>query len=425
MGLVPAVNVVVQWVRPRLPLFVALAQVRRHLERAAQRDAALLDDLSESAPSTSEPYLRVMPFTLDPNDMILVRAVLGPRFDALRQAMLDTDSYPAFLFSDDRPRLVQKRTEALQELERWVSTETQRSSEIHARLPDLVQRHSISESLLEAATWSEFADPLIEAFDYPAADSRVFTAAPHLVHLLDESGLIDIEGLDARPWGLHSGDYAFHYHQLLRRGFGSNIHYGLVAAILRAAEQHHLRARLALDERRVQYKDEYREIHEADYWYGPSLTETDLDDLAVVGETFHGDPDAGTSLLNPYAGLSVRWTADSGLKTVEIEEFMPSPEPASEWVFARYLHAIRDPAQRAFVHCDGAVKAYAANRYPRDQHDFRNRGKGDRYRKVFRVDGEFPAAVWSELACSWLRGNQLVNEYFNNTANSRSTPFRR
>lgn len=357
-----------------------------------------------------------MPMNLDPDDIASVRAVVGSQFDQLRQTMLDVDAHPAFLFSDDRPRLVKTRNEAVDLLDRWVSTEPRKCSEIYARLPDLLHGRTVAESLLQAATWLDFADPLIEVFDYPAADSRVFKAAPHLLDRIDESGLVDVDGMDARPWGLHSGEFAFHYHQLLRRGFGSAIHYGLVALVLRASEQHHLRPRLALDERRVQYKDEYQETFEADYWYGRPIAEADLDDLGVVGETFHGDPSGGTSLLNPYAGLSVRWTAGGGLKVVEIEEFMPAPEPGSQWVFARYLHAIRDPAQAAFIHCDGAVKAYAADRYPRTQDGFRNRGKGDRYRKVFRVDGSFPATIWSELASSWFRGNGLVNEYFENTA---------
>ncbi|MBQ1442288.1 MAG: hypothetical protein IIZ13_00390 [Renibacterium sp.] len=353
-----------------------------------------------------------MPFDLDSNDITTVRAHLGFRFDELRETMLDLGSFPSDLFSDDRPRILRSRAAAIQLLDQWVAAEPTATNEIYTRLPDLVQRHSLSESLLEAATWWDYDSPLIELFNYPATESRAFAAVPSLVPLLDESGLIEVTGLDARPWGLHIGGYALHYHQLLRRGFGSRIHYGLIATVLRAARQHHLTARFALDERRIQFKDEYREILEFDYWYGPSPNEADLDNLGVVGETFHGDPDGGTSLLNPYAGLSVRWTADGDLKAVEIEESMPLQNPTSEWVFARYLHAIRDTSKRAFIHCDGAVKAYATDKYPQAQHDFKNRGKGDRYRKLFRIDGKFPAAVWSELACSWFRGNRLINEYF-------------
>lgn len=353
-----------------------------------------------------------MSLDLNADDMTAVRARLGPRADELRRTMLDVDAPPIFLFSDDRARLVEARTRANEVLALWAAAEPEMIGEMQARLPELIRRRSAAESLLEALMWSDYLDLSIDLFNSPDPYSRVFSAAPHLLHLLDESGLIKVAGLDARPWGLHTGEYAFHYHQLLRRSYGSGIHYGLVGAVLRLAEQHDLTARFALDERRLRFKDEYQEIHEMDHWYGRALADEDVDILSVVGETFHGDPAGGASWLRPYAGLSVRWTADGPLKTVEIEEFMPPPTPGSDWVFARYLHAIRDTTKRAFIHCDGAVKAFAADSYPLAQHDFKHRGKGDRYRKVFRIDGEFPSSVWSEIACSWFRGNELVTEYF-------------
>lgn len=353
-----------------------------------------------------------MPYDLDPKDMAAVRAHLGTQLDELRRVMLDVDAPPVFLFSDDRPRLVGARANATDLLNRWVAAEPETTSSIYSRLPDLLQRRSVAESLLEAVTSADYFDLPIDLFDYPASESRVFAAAPHLIPLLDESGLVAVTGLDARPWGLHTGEYAFHYHQLLRRGYGSGIHYGLIDSVLRLAEQHDLTARLTLDERRLRYRGEYQELHEHDYWFGRPLSEEDLDTLSAVGETFYGDPDGGTSWLHPYVGLSVRWTADGSLKVVEIEEFMAPPTASTEWILARYLHAIRDTSKGTFVHCDGAVKAYAADAYPQTQHDFKHRGKGAYYRKLFRIDGEFPASVWSEVATSWFRGNRLISEYF-------------
>lgn len=359
-----------------------------------------------------------MPYDLDQQDMSVIRSLLGADLDELVVIMLDVDAFPTFLLADDRPRLVQARERATEALRRWVAAEPEVAHGMYSRLPDTLRYRSVAESLLEAATWTDSFEPSIDLFSNPATDSRVLIAAPHLIPLLDESGLVTVSGLDARPWGLHTGQYAFHYHQLLRRNFDSRIHYGLVGTVLRVSNDHQLTARLAIDERRLRLKHEYQEIHEADYWFGPSLREDELDLLTAVGETFHGDPDGGTSWLHPYAGLSVRWTADGHLKSVEIEEFMPPPSADQEWVFARYLHAIRDTDKGAFVHCDGAVKAFAAGTYPRTAHAFKQRGKGDHYRKLFRVDGEFPASVWSELACSWFRGNRLINEYFADAAKS-------
>lgn len=353
-----------------------------------------------------------MPDDLNVSDMAAIRRRLGPLHDELHQTMLDVDTAPLFLFSRESPRLVEVRDRAVKVLDRWAVEEQDVVAGIYERLMDVLQTPSVSESLLSAVTWDAHSNVPIDLFDNPSPDSRVFTAAPSLLPLLDESGLLTVTDLDARPWGLHIGNYAFQYHQLLRRGFGSNIHYELIGRVLRASNQHGLVARLALDDRRLRYKDEYEEWEERDFWYGPSLVDEDLDDLSAIGETFHGDPAGGASWLHPYAGLSVRWTADGLLKTVEIEEFMPSPKPDDEWVLARYLHAIRDTEKKAFVHCDGAVKAFSAAEYPSSQRGFGSRGKGDRYRKLFRIDGQFPTAVWSELACSWFRDNKLILEYF-------------
>lgn len=352
-----------------------------------------------------------MPYGLDPQDVAMIRARLGPTLDALRSVMFDLDVPSMFLLSEDRSRVADAREGAIHLLDRWVVDAPDKAHEIFRRLPDLFWHESVASSLLEAVVASDSGEIPIEVFNLPSVDSPVFGAAPQLSRLLDESGLVRVEGLDARPWGLHTGDYAFHYHQLLRRDFRSGMHYGLVGTVLRAADEHRLVARLALDERRIRHASEYEELYEFDRWYGQQLNEEGLDSRTAVGETFHGDPDGGTSPLHPYAGLSVRWTVDSPLKTVEIEEFMPVPGAGAEWVFARYLHAIRDTESGIFVHCDGAVKAFRASEYPRVQSDFKNRGKGVHYRKLFRVDGEFPTSVWCDLALAWFRGNHLMAEY--------------
>lgn len=349
---------------------------------------------------------------LNITDMAAVRGRLGHVYEDLYQTMIDVDAAPLLLFSTGSARLVAVRDKAMAILDQWAVEEPRVVADIHQRLMEVVRKPSVPESLLEAVCWSAHSDLSIELFDNPSTTSRVFAAAPNLIPLLDESGLVTITDLDARPWGLHTGNYAFQYHQFLRRGFGSNIHYELVRKVLRLAKEHDLIARIALDDRRLRFKEEYEESEEKDFWYGRVLVDDDVDNLSVVGETFHGDPDGGTSWLHPYAGLSVRWTADGPLKGVEIEEFMPPPKPGSDWVLARYLHAIRDTETKAFVHCDGAAKAFAAAKYPQTQNGFRTRGKGDYYRKLFRVDGQFPTAAWSELACSWFRGNKLILEYF-------------
>lgn len=86
-------------------------------------------------------------------------------------------------------------------------------------------------------------------------------------------------------------------------------------------------------------------------------------------------------------------------------------EDGPDLVLARYLHAIRDVSQHQFIHCDGAVKAYTREGYPRVAEQFAARGRGLHYRKVFRMDGKIETDHWSQVAALWFRGNQLVVEY--------------
>ncbi len=353
---------------------------------------------------------------LDDDVVNPVRIKLGSAYDKLLEVMVDLATPPIFLFHDDRARVVALRAEAVAILDGWEQNEPGVLAALAAGLPDVLQLDSPCEALLKATTWSSYFELPEAALGPPDPESRVLRAVPGLLARLDADGLVDISGLDARPHGLLLDGYSLHYHQFLRRGFSSNIHYELIGKVLGLADRHGLTARLAIDDRRLRQREEHQEVEEKDFWYGKPLSDRFLDDVHEVGETFHGDRAGGLSILNPYAGLSVRWTADGHLKTVEIEEFMPPPEAGQEWVLARYLHAIRDTHERAFIHCDGAVKAYKPATYPAVQGEFARRGKGDHYRKLFRVDGSLTSEEWSQLAASWFRGNRLILEYLDSRA---------
>lgn len=274
-----------------------------------------------------------------------------------------------------------------------------------------MQLGEVAPSLLEAALWADYFDAHQSAFQKPALTDRVFSRAPDLFDRVDDDGLLAVAGLDARPHGLLHADPSVHYHQFLRRGFASNIHYDLIGTVLGIARAKDVQARLAVDGNRLRFRSEHEEMVERDYWYGPPLDNEHLDNEHLVGETIHGDPDGGQSILNPYVATSFRWTSDDRLKTIEIEELVPVRSDESDLVLARYLHAIRDTSQKVFVHCDGAVKGYRPHLYPRAVSDFANRGRSDQYRKVFRLDGEIQTEDWSQVVTLWFRGNQLVSEY--------------
>lgn len=348
---------------------------------------------------------------IDPYVTARVRYILNGVYDDLLQVMVDLATPPIFLMSERRHRLVAVRDRAAAVLGEWAALNPEEAEALVSRLPPVLQLRDTVQSLLEGAPWDDYFQRPASIFERPHPGAPVFSALPHLLELTDDDGLLRLDGLDARPHGLFVGDYSLHYHQLLRRSFGANIHYELIGAIIRLGRTEGVEARIALDERRLRRRDEHQESEERDYWRGPPLDESKLDDLNAVGETVHGHPECGRSLLCPYWAVCIRWTRDGPLKTVEIEEFLPVDEEAHDLVLVRYLHAIRDTTQKAFIHCDGAVKAYEAAGYPADLSEFRHRGRGLHYRKVFRLDGELDAEAWSHLTALWFRGNPLVLEY--------------
>lgn len=348
---------------------------------------------------------------LDLEVVELVRTRLGPLYDELVQVMLDVGQAPMFVFGDDRPRVVAVRDRAAEVIRRWELEQPELVGGLVERLPAVFQLPDSAQSLLECVPSTDYFSIPDSLFDRPSDESRVVAAAPTLRGRSDDDGLLDVGDFDARPQGLFVDGLSLQYHQFLRRGFSSNVHYDLVAAILKAASHNGVVGRIAFDDRRVRFKDEHEEVIERDYWYGPPLRDGFLDDPYAVGETIHGDREGGSSIRNPYVALSARWTRDAHLKTVEIEELVPVP--AEGWALARYLHAIRDTRQQRFIHCDGAVKAYAADTYPRTAADFPYRARSDRYRKVFRLDGDIPTDEWADIVPMWFRGNLLILEYLN------------
>lgn len=347
-----------------------------------------------------------------PADLVAaVKGRLGVIYEDLLEVMTDLATPPIFLFSDDRARLVEARSRAVTCIEDWHASEPEVVDGLVDRLPQVMQLGDAAASLLEAAPWADYFDMHWPAFQKPALTDRVFSRAPDLLDRVDDDGLLSVADLDARPHGLLHADLSIHYHQFLRRGFASNIHYDLVATVLGIARVKAVQARLAVDGHRLRLRSEHEEIEERDYWFGPPLNVELLDNEHLVGETIHGDLEGGQSILNPYVAASFRWTADDKLKTIEIEELVPIRSDEPGLVLARYLHAIRDTSRGVFIHCDGAVKGYEPSLYPRTVNDFASRGRSDQYRKVFRLDGEIQTDEWSRLAALWFRGNRLVLEY--------------
>lgn len=277
-------------------------------------------------------------------------------------------------------------------------------------------------ALLQAATHRRYFELPISLYDAaPRPDSRVFTALPALIERVDGSGLLRTNGLRVTSQAVYVGGYALSFHQLLRRGFGSNVNDSLVGTLLGGVQTGEISAlRIAIDERRLRGERDQRLWFEKDYWVGPPLTGLYLDRLhgSFPTVTVHGRPvGADVAPWDPYDRFAGRWSLgpEPGEKTFEGEELVdPATLRAGDLVLIRYVHAIRVPPLGAFRHVDGAVRVYTAEAYTRRRHlQFAPpaHGLSAYYRKVFRADGSIGTGLWSDIVARWFRGNELTLEY--------------
>lgn len=354
-------------------------------------------------------------------EQFVIAAVGEDALEQLVQAMLDYDVPPVFLWhSNVTPVAVARedvRQRLIQALDDLPDDERTR---ITSAAPG--QTADLPSDLLHVATSARFFAIPDALFSPPSSASRVLQQLPGLAGKMDEDGLLDITGLDARPQIIVVNGYGLHYHQFLRRGVTSHVNYHLIGVLLEAASAAGVTLRVAIDERRLKEAAHHRDYFEKDYWFGPPLSRDRLDDPRSVGPTTHWGRDVNL-LLQPYVAFLARWSLDrkTGMRVCEMEELIsPDAKSPSRYVLCRYLHAIRNCDRHIFVHCDGAVRAYE-----RDQYEDRIAEAGRRtavrpvrYRKVFRLDGPVKTDTWSEIVAKWFRENELAREYLSGLAGS-------
>lgn len=348
--------------------------------------------------------------------------VLGePAVDALTQAMLNIAIAPIDLSRASWPLLARLRDQALGALRADLARCTERERQaFRVGMPWHLQdeRADLASAILELGTRPRYFAVPASVFGPPAPDSRVLLYIPSLKDRVDDDGLIRCAGLDAQHQGLFIGSYAVHYHQFLRRAFSGNINDTLLRVLIKAGTRPGNSFRIAIDDHRILLRHEFEHFIEEDFWWGPKLTSAWLDDPNTGGCTVHADPE-GDDSLRGYSKFFAYWRMDSeGNKVVQMEELVtPSAEEFCGYRVLRYLHSIRDIESRAFIHCDGAVRAYDAVGFSKRQAENMPAGtQAAKYRKVFRVDGSISTAEWSDIVAKWFRHNYLAGEYLESLA---------
>lgn len=375
---------------------------------------ALSDERDDKA--TARPTLDIDALALEADDLV-ARLVGVDRLDELVATMLDHDAYPTFLWRD-QPKPVAIVANALADdlRPRLEHLEDSGSGFDDPRLsltfdPDRAKR------LLQLATSPRFRSIPSTLLQPPAHDSKVLSAIPWLHDHLDDRGLLKVaDGIEPQPDVLLIREWAVPYHQFLRRDFGARVNDALIGELMRARAAG-ATVHVAIDERRLMARGDYRRYLERDYWNGPPVTEESLDDPDRRGVEIlqHGWP-AGKERL-PWSveeHLSIRTYLSDATRTIEIEEITsPTMLRESEFQLVRYLHAERDIERHRFTHTDGAVRFYDRGAYEA-RHEVRwptgPENGPDGRRKVFRLDGEISTTDWVEIVAQWFRGSELLLE---------------
>jgi hypothetical protein len=183
---------------------------------------------------------------------------------------------------------------------------------------------------------------------------------------------------------------------------------------------------IAIDSNRLRINVDDSGYFEKDAWYGapfngeiekiPSGTvklrpPLDLEDWAV-----------NIHFAQTYC-LDIKWTQKDLIKTFQALEIKTEEVKVivnnESFHPARYLHAEFDISTGNFRHYDGAVQLFREDEYlKRRDSDFHINAKYQsqikaQSKKIFKLNGPVPVAVWVDLSCHFFTGNPLVLEYFN------------
>lgn len=249
-------------------------------------------------------------------------------------------------------------------------------------------------------------------------ESAVFREYPELRDFHDEDGLLDLAapGLQLSPDAITYGKHVLYCHQFLRRYFNGNPNVDFLRTLFDYRAAHSVQSvRLAIDHSRLVEIEWYYAVMEKDYWHGPQFAWTKLDDPDAVGLTVYAGPQHPLLALagNGLERTEFLWSYRNGLKTFQAEE-IHSPKRGGKLELNRYVHSIRAIERRAFVHIDGAVKAYEPTHYPaRIKSQMPDEPRSARRVKLFRIDGDIPNEEWAALVSSFFRHNEMVLEYLN------------
>jgi|SRR5262245_9670335 len=278
----------------------------------------------------------------------------------------------------------------------------------------------LARSIVQYAVASEQVDFSVIVRNDPET-SAVLERCPEIRSLFDQEGLLILDDrFELNDGGIFYGEFVLQYHHLLRRGYGSNPNFDFLGAFAQYATGtgNTNQFRIAIDHSRIMERRWFELIMEKDTWFGPPFDASALDDSKAVGLTVvRRNPNSLFRLDNSLLFTDFLWTFRDGVKTFQMEE-VSAPEPTfGPYNFNRYLHAERDTGRGVLRHFDGAIKVYRKEDYAeRVSTHLPAPARAFLKPKLFRIDGDIEVQKWIDLASLFMKGNEMVIEYFNPAA---------
>ncbi|MGJ8636699.1 MAG: hypothetical protein ACSHX5_07630 [Phycisphaerales bacterium] len=269
----------------------------------------------------------------------------------------------------------------------------------------------ISEELLIVAIEQVITAPLNDCWPLKYTDFGVLGYAPSLARLIDDEGLVLINGsVKVDCHGFVSDGYRIPFHRRLARNEE------MVSILLDESKRNsEVDIRLAPDYLRAIPEDEFKVLLQKDHAYGRPYSRNDLDDPYATGVTIHTSPENGDKDMDTFVRCKIQqllrveflWSTKKNLKDFQAEEITEH----SGW---RFLHAIYSLSERKFYHMDGAWMHYSTQKADlrRANNGGFKRPKADCKPKLFRIDGRFSEKLFADVATFFFRNNPLVAEYF-------------
>lgn len=158
---------------------------------------------------------------------------------------------------------------------------------------------------------------------------------------------------------------------------------------------------------------------EMEYQYirGPHF-DNDLESIPE-GVTCH-DNEHYDNVFSNLLSTQFYWHTQDGKRTFECEELCDKENVSFDdgntllWG-CRYVHSMLNPSTGLPTHLDGAIRIYDDEQILEridTKTDISKCGKNSKYIKLWRIDNDFPVAMWKELISSFYRENALIGEYF-------------